>query len=246
MTRRALEVGASLVIAAGGDGTVRACAEVLAGTDVPLGDRPGRLGQPDSERARPAAAGRRRAAGRFRRPRPADRPGVRRRDDVRRHGRHRPGCRASSARLPAAAKRLAGWPAYAAAAAGHLLAPAGHVQRAARRRNPLVRQARSVAVGNSGALPGGFPIMPDARLDDGMLDVLDPRAGGPARLGQRRLPRAGPQPPRRPAAGAVPGARGRDRCRRRPAPPGGWRVIAPGRSLTVAVRPGALRVRVAA
>ena len=36
MARRALEVGAALVIAAGGDGTVRACAEVVAGTGVPL------------------------------------------------------------------------------------------------------------------------------------------------------------------------------------------------------------------
>ena len=35
-TRTALEAGATVVIAAGGDGTVRACAQVLAGTSVPL------------------------------------------------------------------------------------------------------------------------------------------------------------------------------------------------------------------
>ena len=36
LTRRAVAAGARLVFAAGGDGTVRACAEALAGTGVPL------------------------------------------------------------------------------------------------------------------------------------------------------------------------------------------------------------------
>ena len=36
LTRRAVADGASLVFAAGGDGTVRACAEALAGTGVPM------------------------------------------------------------------------------------------------------------------------------------------------------------------------------------------------------------------
>jgi diacylglycerol kinase family enzyme len=36
MTRQALDAGAALVFAVGGDGTVRACAQVLAGTGVPL------------------------------------------------------------------------------------------------------------------------------------------------------------------------------------------------------------------
>ncbi|MDQ4046885.1 MAG: NAD(+)/NADH kinase, partial [Actinomycetota bacterium] len=35
--RQALEAGVDVVIAAGGDGTVRCVAEVLAGTDTPLG-----------------------------------------------------------------------------------------------------------------------------------------------------------------------------------------------------------------
>ena len=36
VTRRAVAAGAGLVFAAGGDGTVRACAEALAGTGAPL------------------------------------------------------------------------------------------------------------------------------------------------------------------------------------------------------------------
>ena len=36
LTRRAVTAGASLVFAAGGDGTVRACAQALADTEVPL------------------------------------------------------------------------------------------------------------------------------------------------------------------------------------------------------------------
>src|SRR5580658_5951776 len=35
-TRQAVEAGAELVVAVGGDGTVRACAQVLAGGPVPL------------------------------------------------------------------------------------------------------------------------------------------------------------------------------------------------------------------
>jgi diacylglycerol kinase family enzyme len=42
---------------------------------------------------------------------------------------------------------------------------------------PLARSARSVVVGNIGALPGGFPLLPEAKVDDGLLDVcvLAPR-----------------------------------------------------------------------
>src|SRR6185437_16167365 len=36
LTRLAVEAGADLVVAAGGDGTVRACAEALAGSGIPL------------------------------------------------------------------------------------------------------------------------------------------------------------------------------------------------------------------
>ena len=44
---------------------------------------------------------------------------------------------------------------------------------------PIVRTARSVVVGNSGLLPGGFALLPDASLDDGLLDVAILAPQGP-------------------------------------------------------------------
>ena len=108
----------------------------------------------------------------------------------------------------------------------------------------LTCAARSVVVGNAGLLPGGFVLMPDARLDDGHLDVgiLAPSSlldwgrvayqvlTGGHRDGRQLLSyrarhveiRADRELPRQ-----VDGE-----------------VIRPGRALTVTVRPAALRVRV--
>ena len=49
---------------------------------------------------------------------------------------------------------------------------------------PLTRRARSVAVGNAGLLPGGFALLPDARLDDGVLDVAILAPAGPLGWGR--------------------------------------------------------------
>src|SRR5215469_15879389 len=69
-------------------------------------------------------------------------------------------------------KRMAGWPAYAVAAAGQLLRRPVTFTIRIDDGEPMTRRAHCVTVGNSGALPGGFPVMPDARLDDGRLDVV--------------------------------------------------------------------------
>jgi diacylglycerol kinase family enzyme len=175
---QALEAGAALVVVVGGDGTVRACAQALTGTDVPLAIVPAgsanltarALGLPG--RLIPAL-------------------------QVAFHGRDRQidlgsvdgavfaamaGIGLDAAVVAGAhrlAKRLAGWPAYAVAATGQLLRRPVTFDIRIDGGAPLRRRARCVTVGNSGALPGGFAVMPDARLDDGRLDVVVLAPAGP-------------------------------------------------------------------
>jgi diacylglycerol kinase family enzyme len=175
---RAVQAGAALVVVVGGDGTVRACAQALAGTGVPLAIVPAgsanltarALGLPG--RLVPAL-------------------------DVAFRGQDRPidlgsadgsvfaamaGIGLDAAVIAGArglAKRVVGWPAYAAAATGQLLRRPVTFTIRIDGGEPLTRLARCVTVGNSGALPGGFAIMPDARLDDGRLDVVVLAPSGP-------------------------------------------------------------------
>ena len=141
-------------------------------------------------------------------------------------------------------KSRAGWLAYAAAALRHLRAPLTEVSIRLDDAPPLVRRVRGVVVGNCGLLPGGFPILPDARPDDGVLDVgiLAPASlAGWVSVGYRavlasrrddiRLERLRARSVEVRAAGPLP--RQVD-----------GEILAPGRSLSVHVLPGALRVRV--
>jgi diacylglycerol kinase family enzyme len=98
-------------------------------------------------------------------------------------------------------------------------------------------------VGNSGLLPGGFSLLPDARVDDGVLDVGILAPHGP--LGWPRL-----------AARVLTNSAYQDRMLERfqarrieisttallPREVDG-ELITPGRTLTVSIRPGALTVR---
>ena len=68
-------------------------------------------------------------------------------------------------------KHQFGWLAYAMSGAAHLALPPARFTIRLDGGPPIEREARSVVVGNSGLLPGGFSLLPDARLDDGMLDV---------------------------------------------------------------------------
>jgi diacylglycerol kinase family enzyme len=169
--RAALQAGAALVAVVGGDGTVRACAEVLAGSGVPLAIIP--AGSANLTARALDIPWRLESA-----------------LDVAFRGRNvaidlgsadgqvfvaMAGIGLDAAVVGAAhglAKRLAGWPAYALAAAGQVLRPAVTFSVRLDGGEPLTRQARCVTAGNSGALPGGFAIMPQARLDDGRLDVV--------------------------------------------------------------------------
>jgi len=242
LARRAVADGAGLVFAAGGDGTVRACAQALAGTGVPLAIVP--LGTANlTARALdiPARAG------------PAIEVGFRGRD-------HRIDLASADGiafvamagigldaavvgAAHAAEKRRLGWVAYAVSGVAHLSLPPREFTVRLDGGEPLVRRARCVVVGNAGLLPGGFWLLPEARCDDGWLDVgiLAPTGvlGWPrvAGLVVTRSRRADGQLERFRARG-VEISTAMDLPRQVDG-----EVIAPGRSLTVSVRPGVLTVR---
>jgi diacylglycerol kinase (ATP) len=250
--RRAVADGAGLVFAAGGDGTVRACAQALAGTGVPLAIVP--LGTANlTARALgiPARAGHAIEVG-FR--------GLDRRIDLARaevgdvdQGRAggilfaaMAGIGLDAAVVGAAhapGKRRLGWVAYAVSGVAHLSLPPREFAVRLDGGEPLVRRARCVVVGNAGLLPGGFVLLPEARCDDGWLDV-----GVLAPSGVLGWPRvAGTVLTRSRRAG---GQLERFRARRveisaatdLPRQVDG-EVIAPGRALAVSVCPGVLTVR---
>lgn len=175
--RQAVAEGAELVCSLGGDGTVRAVASGLVGTDVPLGILPGgtgnllarNLGLPvdDLEAALQVAL-----------------TGVERQIDV--------GAVAwdddpeqiflviagmgLDARMIGEAderiKKAVGWPAYLLSGARGLFDWGFSAHITAPRRREGSRRARAVVVGNCGQLPGGLDLMPGAQLDDGLLDLV--------------------------------------------------------------------------
>ena len=173
LARCAVSAGASLVFAAGGDGTVRACAEALAGSGVPMAVVP--LGTANLTA---------RALGVPARPDRAVEAGFGGRDRTIDLGRVEGGGGSwfgamagigLDAAVVAAAgeqlKRRFGWAAYAAAGMRKLTTPVHEFTVRLDDAEPLRRPARSVVVANAGLLPGGFTLLPGARLDDGLLDV---------------------------------------------------------------------------
>ena len=261
----AVAAGARMVVAAGGDGTVRACAQALAGTQVPLAivplgtanlaaralGIPSRIGgslatafgaherridlavagTATAGAAGPAATGGAGATGGTGGLTFAAMAGIGLDAEV-------------VAATPRLLKRRAGWLAYAAAGIAHL---PGRGERFTVRLDddePLARQARCVVVGNAGLLPGGFTLLPRARLDDGLLDVgiLAPAGpGGWLRVAHRVLTgsgRDGRQLERHQAR------RVEIRAETELPREVDGEVITPGRSLTVTLLRRALTVRV--
>jgi diacylglycerol kinase family enzyme len=190
--------GAELVVAVGGDGTVRGCAEGLAWTGVPLGIVPHGTANLLARTLRipghvPAALAvalgpHRFAGGRF----AGGHPGgsfdriidLAVADGI-------PFTAMAGMGLDAAVvagtklKHQFGWLAYAMSGAVHLALPPVRFTIRLDDGAPIEREARSVVAGNSGLLPGGFSLLPDARLDDGALDVGVLAPHGP--LGWTRL-----------------------------------------------------------
>jgi len=191
-TRAALESGADVVAASGGDGTVRAVAEVLRGTDVPMAIIPRGTGNllarnlhiphANLDQAARIAFG-----------------GTTRRIDVGVASLKRSesaeveehvflvmaglGIDADMVRnTDSNLKKVVGWLAYADAIAKSL--PSSEAFRVAYRLEGQPQRSavvHSVLAANCGILPSGIRLFPEASLDDGLLDIAAIRARG--RLG---------------------------------------------------------------
>ena len=73
---------------------------------------------------------------------------------------------------PERLKKVVGWPAYVVSAAKHLRGRGIRVTITVDDGAPLQRRVRTVVVGNVGKLQGNIPLLPDAKADDGILDVV--------------------------------------------------------------------------
>ncbi|MFC7485197.1 diacylglycerol/lipid kinase family protein [Knoellia sp. CPCC 206453] len=190
-TRDALLDGPDIVCALGGDGTVRAVAQVLAGTGVPLGLLPGgtgnllarNVGAPvddlaDAVTSALTGVDRTIDAGWLLLDPTEDQladptPVV-----------HRPanahlftvmaGLGFDAAMMddaPEGLKGTVGWAAYVMAATKNLRGEGFQLSVTLDRVKSEPVTARTLVVGNCGTLTGGITLLPDAVLDDGLLDI---------------------------------------------------------------------------
>lgn len=177
--REAVAAGADLVLACGGDGTVTACAEGVAGTGVPLAIIPigtgnllaRNLGLPSvlAEAMAVALEG-------------TDQP-----MDV---GAANDALFVVMAGLGLDARMLSdtseplkqrvGWAAYAISVIRHLRDRPMRLTLTADGGRPMRLRPTALIVGNVGWLRGGVPLLPDAKPDDGMLDAVALSARGVA------------------------------------------------------------------
>ncbi|MFJ7265357.1 diacylglycerol kinase family protein [Streptomyces sp. NPDC099050] len=171
----------ALVVVCGGDGTLRACAEILAGTRIPLAVAPCGTGNLLARNVGlpmdPVAA----LAGSL----SGESFGIdlgRVRGDGLEPMRFTvmAGAGFDAAMVRDASPRLKsrmGWAAYVLSALRHLGDPGVRLTVRIDGGRRLRRRARMVVIGNVGTLQGGLPLLPAARADSGRLEVVlfDPR-----------------------------------------------------------------------
>ncbi|MEU4038755.1 diacylglycerol kinase family protein [Streptomyces collinus] len=198
--------GAALVVVCGGDGTIRAAADALAGSDVPLALVPCGTGNLLARNLGLPLA-------------PADALDAALRGTAHRvdlghiegdglaptHFAAMSGAGLDAAMVQRAnandrAKSLLGWPAYVIAVLQVLRTPRTALSVRLDGAPALRRTARMVLVGNIGTVQGGLTLLPSAEPDDGRLDllILDPRGIGGWLAAVRTLLRPGTtvSPPR--------------------------------------------------
>lgn len=173
--RRAIEQGATTVLAWGGDGTVMGVASCLVNSDVSLGIVPGgtgnllarNLGIPLDARGavEVALTGRDRRIdlldvylGRGQRALSAVMCGM--------------GWDADMMAAPEGLKRRVGWGAYVLQGAKHLRKPPMRLRLSVDGGPEQHLYGRTVLVANVGMLVAGLDLIPEAEADDGLLDVL--------------------------------------------------------------------------
>ncbi|MER6394844.1 diacylglycerol kinase family protein [Kitasatospora sp. NPDC001603] len=245
----AVAAGADLVVACGGDGTVTACSHALAGTGVALAIVPcgtgnllaRNLGLP----ADPARALADALAG-----------GPRRIDLATADGdgitatvvSAMAGIGLDAAAMAGTSRRAKnrwGWPAYVPPLLRHLGDRRMRLTVTLDDARPIHRRAAMAVIGNVGALQGGIRLLPGARPDDGLLDLVlvHPRglAGWPAAAARLLTGRTGA------GGGSAPFEHFQARRihltadRDQPRELDG-ECLPAGRTLRLAVRPGALLV----
>ncbi|MFE8916501.1 diacylglycerol kinase family protein [Streptomyces globisporus] len=183
-TAEALRAGAELIVVCGGDGTVRAVADTLAGTGVPLVLVPSGTGNLLARNLdlplRPAEA---LAAGLTGEPRVLDLGRIEGDGFPSVHFTAMAGAGLDAAMLEETsdrAKSVLGWPAYVLAGAKGLRAPRMRLTVRLDGGPELRRTARMVLLANIGTVQAGAAPVPAAKPDDGLLDlaVFDPRGAG--------------------------------------------------------------------
>ncbi|MBD7956210.1 NAD(+)/NADH kinase [Microbacterium sp. Sa4CUA7] len=189
VARRALEDGCGVVIAAGGDGTVRDVAAALVGTEVPLGIVPAGTGNLLARnlgiRLGDAAAALARAIDGDDTPLDVGRIElVDRREEFIFLVMVGFGIDAQMlAETDDEAKDKAGWLAYVGAL-GRAMAATDLVDATVvfDADVPVTEPAHTVLIGNCGMVQGGLRILPDAEPDDGLLDIVLVGGEGPEGL----------------------------------------------------------------
>jgi diacylglycerol kinase (ATP) len=192
-TRQALAEGVDVVCAFGGDGTVRAVAQEMVGSGVPMGLLPGGTGNllarnlemPTDDLARcveVAISGRNRHidVGWMR----LDPDEVHLEEHVGEGSTEGPrrhaflvmaGLGLDAAIMDETSEKLKariGWTAYVPAGLKHLLVERFKANLSVDGGPPTTIRARTVLIGNCGKLTGGINLIPDAEPDDGTLDVV--------------------------------------------------------------------------
>ena len=181
--RQAVKDGATLICPLGGDGTVRAVAAALVGTETPMGLLPGGTGNllarnlnlpvdslEDALKVALTGQNKRVDVGRL---------------TVDHSGEHEQleehiflvmagvGFDAAiMADTPERLKNTVGPLAYTFSAAKNLRGPQFKVRMKIDDEPEFTRRARTVVIGNCGKLTGGLVLMPEAQVDDGWLDAI--------------------------------------------------------------------------